>query len=159
MQARPRLSPVTQDSESYVTGPVFIRDLAAIEGHCFDWALENLGVPKNVTYREELVKCGHPGCLRLHGPYIYAYWHERGRLHKKYLGRDFSILRIAEANLFKEPEETRLRTPEYRKLNFIYEAERGGSTVAQSYRKKLNRQEVSLDWAYRRVKAAKEGSP
>lgn len=39
------------------------------------------------TYRYEWVKCGKncKGCP--HGPYVYAYWREAGRLRKKYCGR------------------------------------------------------------------------
>jgi len=40
-----------------------------------------------VTYRLERVKCGKAckGCP--HGPYLYKYWREAGRLRKGYVGR------------------------------------------------------------------------
>ena len=45
------------------------------------------GDPK-VTYRQESVRCGKPGCTRCpHGPYWYAYWREDGRLRSRYLGK------------------------------------------------------------------------
>lgn len=40
------------------------------------------------TIREEMVKCGRPGCKSCpHGPYRYKYWREGGKLRKKYLGK------------------------------------------------------------------------
>jgi len=42
-----------------------------------------------VTYRQESVKCGKPGCTKCpHGPYWYAYYREGGRLRSRYIGRD-----------------------------------------------------------------------
>jgi hypothetical protein len=42
-----------------------------------------------VTYRQELVRCGKPGCTKCpHGPYWYAYYREDGRLRSRYIGRD-----------------------------------------------------------------------
>lgn len=41
-----------------------------------------------VTYRQQQVKCGKPGCTRCpHGPYWYAYWREGGRLRSRYIGK------------------------------------------------------------------------
>jgi hypothetical protein len=39
------------------------------------------------TYRYEWVKCGKrcSGCP--HGPYVYAYWREGGKLRKRYIGK------------------------------------------------------------------------
>jgi hypothetical protein len=59
-------------------------------------------IPKNATYRQQLVKCGKPKCRRCrrgpaHGPYWFAEWREkdrsapkkarRGKLKTKYVGR------------------------------------------------------------------------
>jgi hypothetical protein len=45
---------------------------------------------RRYTYRREYVKCGKEGCTcaegKGHGPYWYAYWKEKGKLKKKYLG-------------------------------------------------------------------------
>jgi hypothetical protein len=42
-----------------------------------------------VTYRQERVRCGKPGCKcargELHGPYTYKYWREAGKLRKAYV--------------------------------------------------------------------------
>ncbi len=50
-------------------------------------------LPKNVTIREEFIKCGKDACnLCPHGPYYYAYWKDKAnnnnsnKLRKKYLG-------------------------------------------------------------------------
>lgn len=41
-----------------------------------------------VTYRQEHVRCGKPGCSTCpHGPYWYAYWRQDGRVRSRYLGR------------------------------------------------------------------------
>lgn len=41
-----------------------------------------------ITYRLERVKCGKKGCAKCpHGPYVYKYWREGGRLRKAYGGR------------------------------------------------------------------------
>jgi hypothetical protein len=46
------------------------------------------GAPK-FTYREEYVRCGKRGCVcakgKLHGPYTYKYWREKGKLRKEYI--------------------------------------------------------------------------
>jgi hypothetical protein len=45
-------------------------------------------VPQNATIRKEYVKCGNYSCGRCkHGPYYYAYWRDRGKRYKKYLGK------------------------------------------------------------------------
>lgn len=43
---------------------------------------------KAVSFRQELVRCGKPGCKTCpHGPYWYAYWREGGRVRSRYIGR------------------------------------------------------------------------
>ena len=42
-----------------------------------------------VTYRQESVRCGKPGCTKCpHGPYWYAYYREEGRLKSRYIGKE-----------------------------------------------------------------------
>ncbi len=42
----------------------------------------------HVTFREQMVRCGKPGCSRCpHGPYWYAYWREDGRMRSRYVGK------------------------------------------------------------------------
>src|SRR5687768_9130259 len=43
---------------------------------------------KAVTYRLEKVKCGKDCAGCPHGPYLYKYWREDGRLRKAYVGKD-----------------------------------------------------------------------
>jgi hypothetical protein len=58
--------------------------------------------PENATIREEYVKCGKVDCEcftataavgrttpipPIHGPYMYAYWKDKGKLRKKYIGK------------------------------------------------------------------------
>ena len=43
---------------------------------------------RNITFRQEHVRCGKPGCRTCpHGPYWYAYWREDGRVRSRYIGR------------------------------------------------------------------------
>lgn len=45
-------------------------------------------LPARCTLRLELVLCGKPKCSKLHGPYWYGYFEERGgRTRKVYIGR------------------------------------------------------------------------
>lgn len=39
-----------------------------------------------VTYAQRYVLCGKPRCARWHGPYWYAYWKAKGKVHSKYVG-------------------------------------------------------------------------
>jgi hypothetical protein len=42
----------------------------------------------NVTFRQEMVRCGKDGCTTCpHGPYWYAYWREDGRTRSRYIGK------------------------------------------------------------------------
>ena len=46
------------------------------------------GLPPNLTYRQERVRCGKMTCSSCpHGPYWYAYWKQDGRTRKRYIGR------------------------------------------------------------------------
>jgi len=47
----------------------------------------DLGIPAKAVLRLELVLCGKGGCKKLHGPYWYAYWKERSRTRKRYVGK------------------------------------------------------------------------
>jgi hypothetical protein len=41
------------------------------------------------SYRQQLVRCGKPGCTRCpHGPYWYAFWREGGRVRSRYVGKE-----------------------------------------------------------------------
>jgi hypothetical protein len=40
------------------------------------------------TFRQEYIRCGKANCRRCpHGPYWYEYWHQGGKLRKKYHGK------------------------------------------------------------------------
>lgn len=52
---------------------------------------------RSITYQLELVLCGKASCLALHGPYWYAYWKHRGRVRKRYVGRNFRKLSTSQA--------------------------------------------------------------
>ena len=65
---------------------IFIRGLLVQHGDL----LVEPAAPKQgkVTYRQEPVSCGKPGCTRCpHGPYWYAYWREDGKVRSRYIGR------------------------------------------------------------------------
>jgi hypothetical protein len=59
-------------------------------------------VPENATIRTEYIKCGNYSCRRCkHGPYYYAYWRQKGKRYKKYLGkydpRDKNSLKLTDS--------------------------------------------------------------
>ena len=61
-------------------------------------------VPSNATIRSESVRCGKSFCLDCpHGPYYYAYWKEKGKLKKKYIGTKFD-------ESWKKPVKTDTKT-------------------------------------------------
>ena len=63
---------------------IFVRGLLADDEPAAGPAPE----PRQVTFRQELVRCGKPGCRTCpHGPYWYAYWREDGRVRSRYIGR------------------------------------------------------------------------
>lgn len=49
-------------------------------------------LPKNAAVCAQFVRCGRLPCRcdtgRLHGPYWYLFWRERGRLRKRYVPRE-----------------------------------------------------------------------
>lgn len=54
---------------------------------------------RRVCYRRELVQCGKANCLKWHGPYWYAYWSERNRTRKLYIGKELLAASVVyEAN-------------------------------------------------------------
>ena len=66
---------------------IFIRGLLLQRGDPSEIE-ESRKAPGKVTYRQEQVMCGKPGCNRCpHGPYWYAYWREGGRTRSRYIGK------------------------------------------------------------------------
>jgi|SRR5579871_734298 len=51
-------------------------------------------IPPHATLEREYVLCGKPTCKRLHGPYWYAYWKERGRTRKRYVGSHDALAKL-----------------------------------------------------------------
>ena len=114
--------------------------------------------PKNVTIREEYVRCGNHACQkcnlvgygndqqkqRFHGPYLYAYWKQDKKLRKRYVGKsweDYQNSKIA--------KKIDLTPTQYRKFKFVRAEDSKGNPLAIQYLEKLKNQEVSIDWAYR----------
>jgi hypothetical protein len=49
--------------------------------------IRGIDVPDKALFKWEWTYCNKPGCTKAHGPYIYAYWKEGGKLHKRYIGK------------------------------------------------------------------------
>ena len=65
---------------------IFIRGLLVQRGDTSEM-VESKASGK-VTYRQEEVMCGKPGCTTCpHGPYWYAYWRDGGRTRSRYIGK------------------------------------------------------------------------
>ena len=59
-----------------------------IRGLLVDDVTVTKGEKGNVTFRQEMVRCGKDGCTTCpHGPYWYAYWREDGRTRSRYVGK------------------------------------------------------------------------
>lgn len=62
--------------------------LIHVDGHPDEARERPDDLPRNVTYRQEEVRCGKDTCTSCpHGPYWYAYWKEAGRTRSRYIGR------------------------------------------------------------------------
>ena len=106
--------------------------------------VKNLEIPQNATIRQEYVKCGNPDCQNSHGPYLYAYWKQDKKLRKLYVGKNFDDFMIR-----KVAKEIKLKPSQYIKFMFIEREASKDNVPAKQYLKKLRKEEVSIDWAYR----------
>ncbi len=69
---------------------------AALLAHYAETADPDYGRPAepHETYRQEYIRCNKERCKRCtdggqgHGPYWYAYYRERGKLRKRYIGKE-----------------------------------------------------------------------
>lgn len=69
-----------EEAEAIIEGPGHVATVTS--------RAKGAGGGGTVTYRLETVKCGKKGCTKCpHGPYVYKYWREDGRLRKKYAGK------------------------------------------------------------------------
>ena len=64
-----------------------LRSKAKIKSEEITSTNNSRNLPRNVTIREEYVKCGKSDCPSKHGPYYYAYWKQNEKLKKKYIGK------------------------------------------------------------------------
>jgi hypothetical protein len=53
-----------------------------------------LSIPDNASVREEFIRCGKISCFSCPHGHYYAYWKENGKLKKKYVGIDRSLLTV-----------------------------------------------------------------
>jgi len=114
------------------------------ENMAFPLMNEMQEIPPNATIRREYIRCGKPGCQKLHGPYLYAYWKQGKNLKKSYVGKnfeDFLDRQIAKG--------VKLRPSLYIKSKFIIQEASRGNELAKQYLEKLRNEKVSIDWAYR----------
>ena len=109
--------------------------------------------PENATIREEYVTCGNVDCPcfedkdQRHGPYLYAYWREHSKLKKMYLGK--SMADYYEGRICKI---VKIPHSHYRKFKYVINLAEKGHPIAMEYKKKVDDEEVSMDWAFRRVR-------
>lgn len=86
LQALPRED--QEELHRFLSGTLFV-PLAAETRHVA--SLEDKAREVTYTFRTERVRCGKAGCACRdgpgHGPYVYKYWKEAGRLRKRYVGR------------------------------------------------------------------------
>lgn len=123
------------------------------EGHppeLIETLQDSFRVPARATIEYEYVKCNKPGCERRHGPYAYAYWKGKGQLRKRYLGKDMSLVTLKHVS-----QVTGLHyTPrEFKKVRLIFKAKSLGVKLAEVYGDKLDKNKVSLQYAYEQTRA------
>jgi hypothetical protein len=128
----------------------------------FDEANKDYFYPNNATLRQEFVKCGRTECKcfkgeEIHGPYIYAYWKENGKLRKRYVGKSLkeyesNLATRAAIDVVGVSQTMRREITMYRKMEFIKHEVEKDNKIAQEYDKKLEQNKVTFDWAYRVVK-------
>lgn len=110
--------------------------------------------PENATIRQEYTKCGKVDCDKKHGPYLYAYWKDKGKLKKKYVGKSLEHhnRRITTIEVNKICFQDLTPSSEMEKEEFIAKEGKRGNKLALDYIKKLDNKQVRLDWAYRKIK-------
>ena len=147
------------------------------------------------TIQQEYKKCRNILCgcrannnkpKKIHGPYLYAYWKDKGKLRKKYVGK--SVQEYKDKLYVKAYGETTGKNwtfTQWNKYNFIKLVANCGSKIARGYEHKLgiisgNKQldEIvteafndidgiemkqgrvpSIDWAYRVVREEVQRNP
>ena len=109
-------------------------------------------IPKNATIRQEYVKCGKFECEKIHGPYYYAYWKEKGKLKKKYIGKDYVNGFRRLCYIARGLNNVCGTWTEMKKIEYIAKQVEKGNELAQEYMTKRDAGTVSIDWAYRQIK-------
>ena len=107
-------------------------------------------IPDRATIREEYVRCSNRDCIKLHGPYMYAYWKDNGKIVKVYIGKSMKHLEVRlEAEKFGE--RWGLSRGDARRLKFINDFSLMGDQLAKKYGDMAIRKECSVSWAFRIV--------
>jgi hypothetical protein len=107
-------------------------------------------IPKRATIVKEFIRCGNPKCGKKHGPYMYAYWKEKGRLRKVYIGKSMMDLKrriLCE----KAHQDTGLPLADAKKMLIITQYAREGNEMAIQYSNKIVLKKCSPAWGYRKL--------
>jgi hypothetical protein len=101
-------------------------------------------IPDRATIRKEYKKCRNALCecntkpKKTHGPYLYAYWKDKGKLKKKYIGKNWEEykdkLRIKARNEATGKNWTFIQWKKYRFIELVANC---GNKVAQDYKRKF----------------------
>jgi hypothetical protein len=107
-------------------------------------------IPKRATIVKEFTRCGNPNCTKKHGPYMYAYWKEKGDLKKVYIGKSMMDLRFRiECQKLQKGRD--LSLADTRKMIIIVQYAQDGNELAMEYFKKIGLKKCSPAWAYRKL--------
>jgi hypothetical protein len=96
---------------------------------------------------------------RRRGPYCYIYWKDKGKLRKKYIGRDPEQYnsRLAFETLTPLLGFENWTFRQYQKWVFLKEQSMvKKDKVAEEYLNKVNDKKITIDWAYKFVKQIPE---
>ena len=103
----------------------------------------------HATIKSEYKKCGSPRCAcgtpglkyysKIHGPYLYAYWKDKGKLRKKYIGKTKEeYQQKLEEKAWNQVSQKNWTHRQWTKYNLIINvSQSGASKIAEQYAEKL----------------------
>jgi hypothetical protein len=105
-------------------------------------------IPKRATIMKEFTRCGNPNCTKKHGPYMYAYWKEKGKLKKVYIGKSMMNLKWRIV-CQKAQKDMGLSLADAKTMIMIIQYAQEGNELAMKYFRKIELKKCSRAWAYR----------
>lgn len=112
-------------------------------------------IPENATIRQEYITCGKVNCEKQHGPYLYAYWKEKEnhKLKKIYVGKSLEEYYYKQSiRVTNKVAGSDMTFTQWKKMEYILKHSNQGNSFAEEYLKKVDKKQVSVEWAYKQVR-------